>query len=227
MRHIAESVIAREEAIHLEKKKQTCSMSKKAEWTEEELLKMLVATRKKKLEKLQREEAEGKNEKNVVPPAAALSASSSAVSLKTPSMEENVLPGTIGFKRKREDMKAESETDASNEVKKIEALPAEMMEKERSKRTPYPKKERSAKTEKFYKEEKEVYDDDEEVVLRGARTSFKVYHEYFGEELVCDNSHNSLEKQGNCTVIKDASALLLKKCPPLSGVFGMGEMLWL
>jgi hypothetical protein len=205
-------------------------MSKKAEWTEEELLEMLVETRKKKLERLQKEEAEAK-EKNRVPLAASL-ASSSAVSLKTPSMEENVLPATTGLKRKREDVQAESRKDASfkmvkgrNEVKKIEALPAEMMEEERSKRTPYPKKERSAKTEKFYKEEKEVYDDDEEVVLRGARTSFEVYHEYFGEELVCDDSHNSLEKQGNCTVIKDASALLLKKCPPLSGVFGMGEML--
>jgi len=182
-----------------------------------------VEMRKKKLERLQKEEAEAK-ENNRVPPASS-SVSSSAVSLKTPSMEENVLPGTIGFKRKREDMKAESKTDASNEVKKIEALPAEMMEEERSKRTPYPKKQRSAKTEKFYKEEKEVYDDNEEVVLRGVRTSFEVYHEYFGEELVCDDSHNSLEKQGNCTVIKDASALLLKKCPPLSGVFGMGEML--
>jgi len=43
-------------------------MSKKAEWTEEELLEMLVETRKKKLEKLQKEEAEAK-ESNRVPPA--------------------------------------------------------------------------------------------------------------------------------------------------------------
>ena len=118
-------------------------------------------------------------------------------------MEENVLPATTGFKRKREDVKAESTTDTSfkmvkgrNGVKKTEALLAEMMEEERSKRMPYPKKERSAKTKKLYKEENEVYDDDEEVVLRGVRTSFEVYHEYFGEELVCDDSHNSLEKQG-------------------------------
>ena len=46
-------------------------MSKKAEWTEEELLEMLVETRKKKLERLQKEEAEAK-ENNVVPPAVAL-----------------------------------------------------------------------------------------------------------------------------------------------------------
>jgi hypothetical protein len=147
-------------------------------------------------------------------------------------MEGNAMPATTGFKRKREDVQAESRIDASfkmvkgtNEVKKNEALPAEMMEEERSKATPNPKKERIAKRGKLYKEENEVDDDDEEVVMRGVRTSFKVYHEYFGEELVCDNSHNSLEKQGNCTVIKDASLLLLKKCPPLSGVFGMGEML--
>jgi len=205
-------------------------MSKKAEWTEEELLEMLVETRKKKLKKLQKEEAEAK-ESNRVPPLSP-SVSSSAASLETPSMEGNAMPATTGFKRKREDVQAESRIDASfkmvkgrNEVKKNEALPAEMMEEERSKATPNPKKERIAKRGKLYKEEKEVDDDDKEVVMRGVRTSFEVYHEYFGEELVCDDSHNSLEKQGNCTVIKDASALLLKKCPPLSGVFGMGEML--
>jgi len=205
-------------------------MSKKAEWTEEELLEMLVETRKKKLEKLQKEEAEAKESNRVPPPSS--SVSSSAASLETPSMEGNSMPATTGFKRKREDVQAESRIDASfkmvkgtNEVKKNEALPAEMMEEERSKATPNPKKERIAKRGKLYKEENEVDDDDEEVVMRGVRTSFEVYHEYFGEELVCDESHKSLEKHGNCTVIKDASASLLKKCPPLSGVFGMGETL--
>ena len=80
-------------------------MSKKAEWTEEELSEMLVETSKKKLEKLQKEEAEAK-ESNRVPPLSS-SVSSSAASLETPSMEGNAILATTGFKRTREDVQAE------------------------------------------------------------------------------------------------------------------------
>jgi hypothetical protein len=273
MQHIAESVIASEEGILSQKKQQTGSMSKKAEWTEEELLEMLVETRKTKLEKLQKEEAEAK-ESNRVPPPSSSWVSSSAASLEAPALERDWMPARTEIKRKREDVQADSRMDASfkkvkgtNELKKNEALPAkrtedwekpewsqsrsrsvecnesppelpldhdrderetksapearklgkttkdesEMASKERLKRTPNCKKERIAKREKFYKEENEVDDEDKEIVMRGVRTSFEVYHEYFGEELVCDESHRSLKKQGNCTVIKDASASLLKE----------------
>jgi hypothetical protein len=140
------------------------------------------------------------------------------------SVECNEMRPELPSDHDRDERETKSAPEARNLGRKTTKDQSEMASKERSKRTPNCKKERIAKREKFYKEENEVDDEDDEVVMRGVRTSFEVYHEYFGEELVCDESHRALEKQGNCTVIKDASASLLKKCPPLSGEFGMGEM---
>jgi hypothetical protein len=82
------------------------------------------------------------------------------------------------------------------------------------------KKERNSKHKKTYKEENEHDDHDNKIQMTGFGSLVEVYHKYFGKELVCNESHRSLEKQGNHTMIKEASASLLKECPFLSGVFG-------
>jgi hypothetical protein len=129
-------------------------MSTKAEWTEEELLEMLVEARKKKLEKLQKEEAEAKESYRVPPP---LSLSSSA-----PSLARNSLPARTGIKRKREhqpDLPSDYDGDerdtkpaaeAREELGKTTKDESKMASKERSKPTPNTKKQgKNCEKEKF------------------------------------------------------------------------------
>jgi len=81
-----------------------------------------------------------------------------------------------------------------------------------SKSKPDRKIERKAKAIKSYKED--------EIQVTGSRNLVEVYDDCFGEELVDDESHRSIENKGKCTLIKEASILLLGICPNLSGVFG-------